>query len=103
MNLDAQVQIFRDIVILIAQNDKKNLAALIEKHSLTTINEIIERAVDCQCICLPFFDDIDTIEKALQQGADFNKPLSYTGKVIFLPVAELTQELLNMEQENRAE
>lgn len=99
MTLDSHVQIFRDLVILIAKNDTKALSALINKHSLSTINEIIERAVDCQGECLPLFDDIETMEKILQQCGTFNKPLSFTGKVIFLPVAELTQELIQMAQE----
>ncbi len=99
MTLDSRIQIFRDLIILMAKNDTKALSALINKHSLTTINEIIERAVDCQGECLPFFDDIETMEKVLQKGITLNKPLSFTGKVIFLPIAELTQELLHIAQE----
>jgi hypothetical protein len=99
LTLDPQVQIFKNLVILMAKNDRNGLLTLINEHSLTTINQVIEKAVECQGECAPEPDDIEALAKTLQQDSGLNASVSFTGKVIFFSIAELAQEVMHLLEE----
>lgn len=101
VRIDPQVQVFKELLILIAQGDIKNLESFANKHSLTEINEIIDRALDCQGNCYIECDNKEAFDAILQKQYA-NQEQTLTGKYTFIPL-QIIQEALKEFAKNSPE
>lgn len=106
VTLAPEIQIFKELIILMAQNNTKALTSLVDKHSFAKINEIIDSAIESQAAFLPKCDDNKTLASILQKKQALVKPVTLTGQVTFFTVDEFSKEIiegLDEEAEQAAE
>ena len=104
VTISPDVQLFKELLILIAKGNIKALTAFINKHTLKTIEETIEKALESQGTCFISCDDQDALDALMQTKKPVTKPIAFTGKLIFVPMQELLEaaleEVAQQEQSN---
>ena len=93
------VQLFKELLILIAKGNVKALTALINKHTLKTVEETIDKALSSQGECFISCDDLNALESLMQTKTPITKPVTLTGQLIFAPLQELLEQVLAEEAE----
>ena len=76
------VQLFKDLLILLAKGNAKALTNLVNKYTLKTIAETIETALDSQGACLISCDDQEKLESLMQAKDKITKPVVLTGDLL---------------------
>ncbi len=94
ISIAPDVQLFKDLVILIAKGNTKALSSLINKHTLKNIEQAIDSALDCQGTCIITCDDQESLDILMESKKPATKPMSFTGMLVFVPMQELLEAAL---------
>lgn len=103
LTLSAEIQIYKEFVILLAKADKKALQSFVNKHSIEAIEEISNNAILSRGELLIAADDKETCEKIREGKIKLSKPMQMTGKYVFLPAREVIEALLAEAKEQDAQ
>lgn len=94
VTISPELQLFKEIIILIAKNNVKALENLANKRTLSIIEDAIQKALDCKGECLLQCDDPETLESIMQTKSPISKPIVLKGQVNFVP----KQAMLKMQE-----
>lgn len=83
--ISPEVQIFKELVILLGKKDKNGLQAFVAKHSIEKIENITSMAIIALAGVIPVPDDLENFSKILEGKVKITKPTQITGKYIFVP------------------
>jgi hypothetical protein len=86
VTFDTDMQIFRNLLILIAEGNVKTITAFIEKNTHNKIDEIISKVIDCGSSCYIECDDLEKFEALMQAKRLPATPVNLTGKLKFIPL-----------------
>lgn len=103
VTMSPDVQLFKDLAILLAQGNVKGLTTFVNKYGINRIEETITKALDCQGVCFIAPDDPEKLDSLLQTKQPILEPTTLTGKISFIPkevIEELLIQMLQQEQDN---
>ena len=93
------LQLFKELLILLAKGNVKALTAFVNKYTLPTVDETIEKALDSQGVCYIACDDPETLEALMQAKKPVTNAVQLTGKLSFVPLAALQEALADLQQQ----
>jgi len=85
VTISPELQLFKEIIILIAKNNVKALATLVNKRTLSIVEDTIQKALDCKGECFLQCDDPATFESIMTSADPITKPIALKGQVTFIP------------------
>jgi hypothetical protein len=98
ISFSPEIQIFKELVILLGKADKSNLEAYINNHSAEIIEEILCNAIINQGDFAIIADDKEACENIREGKLKISKPTQLTGKYVFIPAQEVLAALMAAEE-----
>ena len=100
VTFDPDLQIFKNLLILIAKGNAQALTSFAQQNTLKKIDMIIEKALDCQGTCYIECDDVETFESLIQAKKIPTGSITLTAKLTFVPMQAILEQALAETSQN---
>lgn len=87
--VDQEVQLFKDLIIALAQRNTQAIENLLKKYELDQVLRCIENATICQGLCTVTWEDPQLLNDLLEGKAESKKVESLTCKLVFISLQDI--------------